>query len=72
MERIRRYVMKSEAIGFFKQILESYEDLAIFSVVDGRKGLIELIYPSHSEAHLIRIIKDMERYGITFEEVCDV
>jgi hypothetical protein len=71
-ERTRKYLINREGIGFFKAILESYEDLGIFSVLDGRKGLIELIYSSHFEDDIQGIIEDMTHYGIEFREVRDV
>jgi hypothetical protein len=65
----RRFLMNREGIGFFKSILESYEDIGIFSVVDGNRGLVELIYPVGSEHHMKSIIEDMANYGIHFQEV---
>ncbi len=71
-ERTRKYFINREGIGFFKAILESYEDLGIFSVLDGEKGLIELIYSSHFEEDIQGIVKDMTHYGIELREVRDV
>jgi hypothetical protein len=72
MEKTRRYIINREGIGFFKAILESYEDVGVFSVLDGDKGLIELIYPSGFEGAVIGIVADMANYGITLWEVDDV
>ena len=72
MECAKLYRINPEGIGFFKAILESYEDLAIFSVLDGKVGLIELIYPVHFESDLEKIMSDMTRYGIEIKECCDV
>jgi hypothetical protein len=72
VERTRKYLINRESIGFFKAILESYEDLGIFSVLDGTKGLIELIYSSHFEDDIQGIIEDMTHYGIEIREVRDV
>jgi hypothetical protein len=72
MERTRQFVINREGIGFFKAILESYEDLGIFSVLDGKKGLIELIYPSCFEDDIQGVIEDMGHYGIQFREIRDV
>jgi len=72
MELTKRFIINREGIGFFKAILESYEDVGIFSVLDGGKGLIELIYSSHFENDIQGIIKDMTHYGIEFREVRDV
>ena len=72
MERTRRYLINPEGIGFFKATLESYEDLGIFSVLDGVRGLIEVIYPSYFEDDIRGIIADMTHYGIEFREVGDV
>jgi hypothetical protein len=71
-ERMRKYLINREGIGFFKAILESYEDLGIFSVLDGGKGLIELIYSSHFENDIQGIVEDMTHYGIELREVRDV
>jgi hypothetical protein len=72
VERTRTFVIDPAGIGFFKAILESYEDIAIMSVLDGKQGRIRLIYPCTSEKILQEIICDMERYNIQFREVLDV
>jgi hypothetical protein len=72
MEQTRRFIINRDGIGFFKAILESYEDLGIFSVLDGQKGLIELIYPVHFENDIRGIVEDMIHYGIELREVRDV
>jgi len=72
MEKSRRYIISKEGIGFFKAILESYEDVGIFSVLDGKKGVIEIIYPFNFEREIESIVKDMARYGIEFQEVAHV
>jgi hypothetical protein len=72
LERTRKYLINPEGIGFFKAILESYEDLGIFSVLDGGRGLIELIYSSHFEDDIRGIVEDMTHYGIELREVRDV
>ena len=69
MERVRRFIINKEGIGFFKAILESYEDVGLFSVLDGKTGIIELIYPVHFEKEVESIVKDMARYGIELQEV---
>ena len=72
MERVRRFIINKEGIGFFKAILESYEDVGIFSVLDGKTGIIEIIYPVHFEKEVESIVKDMARYGIELQEVAYV
>ena len=72
MERTKKYIITPDSIGFFKSILESYEDVGIFSVLDGKKGLIELIYSAPYEEDVKAIIADLQRYGIQFKEVLDV
>jgi hypothetical protein len=72
MEKVRKFVMNREGIGFFKAILESYEDVALFSVLDGKAGVIELVYPACFEKDVESIMKDMARYGIEFQEVAYV
>lgn len=69
MEKSRRFIINREGIGFFKAILESYEDVGIFSVLDGKTGIIEIIYPFNFEKEVESIIKDMARYGIELQEV---
>ncbi len=69
MEVIKKFIMSREGIGFFKAILESYEDVGIFSVIDGSRGLVELIYPASFENDIECIVKDMAAYGITFQGV---
>ncbi|OPY01338.1 MAG: hypothetical protein A4E61_01671 [Syntrophorhabdus sp. PtaB.Bin184] len=71
-ERKKQFLVDRCGIGFFKAVLESYEDVAIFSVIDGDRGLIELIYPSAFEDDVRGIMADMANYGITFREVSDV
>lgn len=68
MERVKRLIMNRERIGFFKAILESYEEVALMRVVDGKRGEIELIYPESAEADLAAIMKDVERYDVVFGE----
>jgi Domain of unknown function (DUF4911) len=68
-EVVKRFVMNREGIGFFKSILESYEDVGIFSVIDGNRGLVELIYPSNFGFQMKSIVEDMANYGIFFQEV---
>ncbi len=69
MEVVRRLVMSRQGIGFFKALLESYEDVGIFSVLNGTQGLIELIYPANFENDIESIVKNMADYGIVFQEV---
>jgi hypothetical protein len=72
MEKTKKFIMNRDGIGFFKSILESYEDIGIFSVLDGNTGLIEIIYPSNFDKEIRFIIEDMSNYGIYFQEVVDV
>jgi hypothetical protein len=72
MERTRTFLMDPAKIGFFKAILESYEEVAIMTVLDGRRGKIDLIYPVSSEEVLEGIMADMKRYDIQFTEAADV
>lgn len=69
MERIKTFRINPEKIGFFKWILESYEEVAIFSVVDGDRGLIEISCGRGFEADLALIIADMAHYDVRLEEV---
>jgi len=72
VEKTKRFIINRDGIGFFKSILESYEDVGIFSVIDGSRGLIEILYTHPFENDLRMIIEDMARYGIVFYEVNDV
>lgn len=72
MEKTKRFIINRDSIGFFKSILESYEDIGIFSVLDGNRGLIEIFYAHFFENDLRMIIEDMAHYGIVFYEVNDV
>jgi len=72
IEITKRFIMNRKDIGFFKAILESYEEIAIFSVLDGERGLIEVIYPSNFEDDVTSIMSDMAQYEIFFQEVHDV
>ncbi len=69
MERVKRYIMSKEGIGFFKAILESYEDVALMTVLDGKAGDVEIIYASSAEQVVEAIIADMARFNIVFREV---
>jgi len=71
IERTRRFFIDRKGIGFLKAIFESYEDVAIFSVLDGKSGLIELIYPRYFEKDVLAIVHDMINYGIVIKEVPD-
>lgn len=68
MERTKRFFVRRDLIGFVKSILESYEDIGILTVIDGDKGLIEIIYSVFFEDDLMAIIKDLENNGIDFME----
>ena len=72
MERSKRLIINREGIGFFKAILESYEEVGIMTVIDGKAGEIELIYPATAETDLDAIMKDMGRFDIVFTEAPDV
>lgn len=69
MEKTKRYFIDPESVGFFKAILESYEDVGIFSVIDGKAGLVEIIYSVFFEDDLAGIIESMVQDGIQFREV---
>jgi len=71
MEKTKRLIVSRDNIGFIKSILESYEDIGILSVIDGEKGLIEIIYSVFFEEDLIAILKDMKNNGIDYMEVND-
>ncbi len=71
-EKTKRFIMQKKYIGFFKSILESYEDVAIFSVLDGKRGIIELVYPCQFEEEVLAIVEDMSRHGILLEEADNV
>jgi hypothetical protein len=72
MEKVRRFSMDPKGIGFFKAILESYEEIALMTVLDGKEGKMEVIYPACQEQVLTSIMADMERFGILFREAADV
>ncbi len=72
METIRKLIMNREGIGFFKAILESYEDVALLTVLDGRTGEVEVIYPSEAHEVVASIMADMRRFGILFREAGNV
>ena len=44
MEKTKRFIINRDGIGFFKSVLESYEDIGIFYVLDGSQGVIEVLY----------------------------
>ncbi|HOJ42705.1 MAG TPA: DUF4911 domain-containing protein [Syntrophorhabdaceae bacterium] len=71
MEKTKRLLVRRDAIGFIKSIIESYEDIGIISVIDGEKGLIEIIYSAFFEEDLNAILEDMKENGIDFMEVKD-
>jgi hypothetical protein len=72
MEKIRRFFLDPKGIGFVKAILESYEDVAIMTVLDGKRGEVEMIYPSSQEEVLAAIMEDMKRFDIVLTEATDV
>ena len=57
MEKTKRFIINRDGIGFFKSVLESYEDIGIFSVLDGSQGVIEVLYSGFFEHDLYMIIK---------------
>ncbi len=72
METVRKFMMNREGIGFFKAILESYEDVALLTVRDGRTGEVEIIYPTEAQEVVASIMADMQRFGIVFREAENV
>jgi ribose 5-phosphate isomerase RpiB len=72
MERVRRFTIDPKRLGFFKAILESYEEVAIMSVLDGKRGEMKVTYPACQEEILVSIMADMERFGIVFKEAAGV
>jgi hypothetical protein len=72
MERVKRLTINREGIGFFKAILDSYEEVCLMTVLDGKTGEIELTYPASAEEDLIAIMEDMKRFDIAFVEATDV
>ncbi len=60
--------MNREEIGFFKAVLDSYEEVSLLSVLDGKSGVIELIYPEAAHETVSSIIADMEKNGVIFRE----
>jgi len=65
-------MINREGIGFFKAILDSYEEVGLMTVIDGKTGEIELTYPAPAETDLAGIIKDMKRFDIVLTEATDV
>ena len=72
METVRRLIVNREGIGFFKAILESYEDVALLTVRDGSAGEVEIIYPNEAHDVVTSIMADMQRFGIVFREIGNV
>jgi ribose 5-phosphate isomerase RpiB len=72
METVRKLIMNREGIGFFKAILESYEDVALLTVRDGRTGEVEIVYPTEAQEVVASIMADMQRFGIVFREAGNV
>ncbi len=72
MEKVRAFLIDPEGVGFFKAILESYEEVALMTVVDGKRGSIEMTYPACQEGVLEAIMADMKRFGINLVEATDV
>jgi hypothetical protein len=68
VERTRRFTINREGIGFFKAILESYEEVALLTVLNGKAGEIEVIYPCHAEEVVTGIIEDMKRFDVVLKE----
>ncbi len=64
--------MNREGIGFFKAILESYEEVALLTVLDGKTGQVEVTYPTTAHQTVNAIMEDMRRFGIVFREAGNV
>ncbi len=69
MEKTKRLRMRRDSLGFFKAILESYEEVALMTVLDPEKGEVEILYASSAEEILACIMEDMARYDILIQEV---
>ena len=57
-------------MDFLKRFLNR-EDVAIFTVLDGKSGLIELIYSTCFEEEISAIVQDMIHCGIAIKEATD-
>ncbi len=69
MEKVRRVRMRRDALGFFKALIESYEEVALVTVLDSRRGEVEIIYPFSFESTLQAIMEDMASFSILIQEV---
>ncbi len=69
MERVRRLIMDRKEIAFLKAVIESYEELGLLTVIDGRRAEVELTYPASSEDVVSALLDDLAKSGILFEEV---
>ena len=68
-EKTKRYITEKKHMKFIRDILESYEDVAMMSVIDENKGLIEFIYPESEEEEVKNIIHDLRVNGIKLWEI---
>lgn len=60
MERIRRFNIQRDKIGFLKAILDCYEYIGLLTVVNGKEGLVEICYPKEMEEVLFGIIEEID------------
>lgn len=69
MERTKRYQLEKKYMKLVKDILESYEEICIMSVVEPDLGIVELSYPEYQEDDLTMIINDIRSKGISIWEI---
>gem|GEM_PF-3580407 len=69
IEKTKRFITQKRYMKFLRDIIESYEDVAMMSVIDEDKGLIEFIYPESQEEELTLIIDDLRAKGIELWEI---
>lgn len=48
--------MKPDEIIYLDKIFESLENLAIFTVIDGKKGLISLLFPPDLKKEVLDLL----------------
>jgi hypothetical protein len=51
----------SDRFHFLKFILEGYDGLAVLSSIDGKAGIIRLLYPSESEGLLFELMTNLSK-----------
>ncbi len=55
-------------VGLFRFLLEAYDNLALFTVLDKYQAILKIFYSPHQKIEVLQRLEDMKSF-VAFEEV---